>query len=195
MATKWSVPRMWEGETVIVLASGPSMSQEVADLTKNRITIAVNDTFTLAPWANMLYAADSGWWKAKPLALKFEGLKVTADERTPFPEVFCLQRTMVNGFDPNPGNVATGGNSGYQAVHVAIHAGAKKILLAGFDMSATKGAHFFGKHKRPLHDTDPVSYEWWKNRFNALKNRGAEIINCSPDSQLQCFPFGSLSDG
>jgi hypothetical protein len=192
MATPWSVPRMWGGKTVAILASGPSMSLEVAQQSAKYITIAVNDTFELAPHAVILYAADRKWWEQRPQALKFPGLKVTVDERTEFPEVLLLKRSKVEGFDPDPGSLCTGGNSGYQAVHLAIHAGATRILLCGFDM---KGAHYFGKHKGPLVNTDPVSFEWWKNRFPALKGRGAEIINCSPNSSLQCFPFGSLSDG
>ena len=31
MVGYWTIPRMWEGRTVAVMASGPSMSQEVAD--------------------------------------------------------------------------------------------------------------------------------------------------------------------
>jgi hypothetical protein len=183
---------MWVGETVAILASGPSMSQEVADQAAKYIRIAVNDTFRLAPEATMMYAADAKWWKCNPEAVKFKGLKVTVDADTEFAEVKLLKASKVEGFDPDPAKLCTGGNSGYQAIHLAIHAGAKRILLAGFDM---KGTHFFGRHKGPLVNTDPVSFEWWKNRFPALKDRGAEIINCSPNSSLHCFPFGSLSDG
>jgi hypothetical protein len=193
MATPWTVPSLWEGETVIVLASGPSMSEAVAAKAHGRPTIVVNDTFMLAPWADMLYAADAAWWRARPAALQFAGLKVTADAACEFDEVLLLNNTGVEGFDPDPANVRTGGNSGYQAIHVAIHAGAKRILIAGMDMRPT--GHFFGPHKRPLINTDPISYEWWKNRMPALKGNGAEIINCSPNSAIQCFPFGDLSDG
>jgi hypothetical protein len=31
MTTTWKIPPDWQGQTVAVLASGPNMSQEVAD--------------------------------------------------------------------------------------------------------------------------------------------------------------------
>ena len=76
MTTQWTVPPLWQGETCAVLASGPSMSREVAELVRGRVrVIAVNnqgiDTEVngklepaLAPWADVLYAADAKWWQA-----------------------------------------------------------------------------------------------------------------------------------
>lgn len=60
----WSVPRCFEGGTVVVLASGPSMSQDVADrvMASGLPAIVTNSTFRLAPWAWMLYGADESWW-------------------------------------------------------------------------------------------------------------------------------------
>lgn len=149
-------------------------------------TIAVNDAFTVAPWADMLYAADAKWWIYHcQTALKFEGLKVTAQNALPYKAVMLLEQTGVTGFDPDPMKIRTGGNSGYQAIHIAIHAGAARILLLGFDM---RGDHFFGKHPKGLRNPDPNSFKNWIQRFPALRNRGAEIINCTPGSALDAFP-------
>ena len=35
----------------------------------------VNNAFELAPWADFLAAADSAWWRAYPVALRFVGRK------------------------------------------------------------------------------------------------------------------------
>ena len=42
----WSVPRLWPGATVAILASGPSMNQAVADRVRaaGLPAIAINDT-------------------------------------------------------------------------------------------------------------------------------------------------------
>jgi hypothetical protein len=182
---------MWEGQTVAILASGPSQSQRLCNLVAGAglPAIAINDTFRLAPWAAMLYAADSSWWRIhQQEALKFAGLKVTCNNSVEFKAVHLLKQSGAEGFDPDPAAVRTGGNSGYQAIHVALHAKAKRILLLGFDMSDRDGHHWHGKHKQPLRTTDSNTYKIWCERFKALNKRGAEIINCTPASALTCFP-------
>ena len=195
MATPWKVPPMWQGKTVAILASGPSLTPEQCShvAAAGLPAIAINDTFRLAPWADMLYAADTGWWRYHAQdALKFQGLKVTAHESCEFPAVKLLKRSGDLGFDPDPRFIRTGGNSGYQALHIAIHAGAARVLLLGYDMNASAGAHWHGQHPRPLRNTDPETYKRWVSRFSALSGRGAEILNCTPGSALTCFPFDEL---
>ena len=104
-----------------------------------RTTIVTNNTRELAPWADVLYAADCHWWRHYPDALEFAGVKVTADERTADQRVRLLRRTGTDGYDPELGNVRTGGNTGYQCIHLAMQAGAARILLFGFDMRGSHG--------------------------------------------------------
>lgn len=137
----------------------------------------------------MLYAADSAWWRHRQdEALSFTGLKVTVDDSTPFRDVLVLKNSGREGFDPDPACVRTGNNSGYQAIHVAAHAGAARILLCGFDM---RSGHWHPEHPEPLGTTAPATYERWIERFAALGHelaaRGIEVVNCTPGSALTCF--------
>jgi hypothetical protein len=160
------------------------MSQAVADQVRDaRLpTIVVNDTWRLAPWADILYAADGKWWDVHAEEVqRFEGLKVTVQDCKH--RVLLLRQTGAQGFDPDPACLRTGGNSGYQAVHVALHAGAARVLLCGFDM---KGAHWFGEHQRPLRNTTPHTFRIWIGRFKSLAAQ-ADIVNCTPGSALECF--------
>lgn len=188
----WTVPRLWEGKTVVVLASGPSMSKAVVDavFSSGLPTIVVNSTFKLAPWADMLYAADAAWWSAHPIATEFQGLRVTVQDVC---GVLKLRCSGPDGFDPHPGAVRSGGHSGYQAVHIAMHAGAHRILLCGFDMH---GTHWHGMHEEPLRNTAEGTYSRWVEAFAALRDaaveRNIEIMNCTPGSALSCFPMLSL---
>ena len=52
----WSVPRIWEGKTVTVLAGGPSLTELVVDAvcTSGCPSIAVNTSYRRAPWADVL---------------------------------------------------------------------------------------------------------------------------------------------
>lgn len=80
-----------------------------------------------------------------------------------------------------------GGNSGYQAVNLAYQLGAKTILLLGFDM---KGTHYFGNHPDGLVQDSP-----FHNFIESFKTiTEVEIINCSPDSALTCFPYMRIQD-
>lgn len=193
----WSVPPIWRGDTVAILASGPSMSQPVADRVRaaGLPAIVVNSTFRLAPWADMLYAADAGWWAHNPDALGFAGLKVSV---SPVNGVCRLRNTGVLGFDPDPTAVRTGGNSGYQAVHIAAQAGAARILLLGFDMTAARGSHWHGDHPAPLRNTEREHYSLWTTHFGLLAleldARGIEVLNCTPGSALTCFSFANIKD-
>ena len=114
----WSVPLLWPGATVAILASGPSMSAAVASqvYAAGIPAIAVNDTYKLAPWAAMLYAADEAWWQRYPEASLFAGLKVSVGSH---PGVLRLKNSGVSGFDSDPACVRTGSNSGYQALRLS----------------------------------------------------------------------------
>jgi len=167
------------------------MSQRVASLcSRLKGAVVVNDTYRLAPWADVLYAADADWWKRNPEARSFAGIKVCADDSLLWPEVMSLRHTGKVGYDPNPQNIRSGGNSGYQAVHVAAQAGASRILLCGFDMG---GAHW---HDAPA----PAAHLFatWIERFESLaeelKAIGVEVLNCTPQSALTCFPFANIED-
>lgn len=184
----WSVPRMWEGRTAVVLASGPSMSADVAETVRQSgaATVVVNTTFRLAPWADVLYAADEMWWQETPEALQFAGLKVSVGR---IKGVHQLRNSGKVGFDPDPSALRTGGNSGYQAIHLAAHAGARTIVLCGFDMHG--GAHWHPDHKAPLRNTMPDYYPVWAKHFETLRTeldmRGVTVFNSTPGSALKAF--------
>lgn len=87
-----------------------------------------------------------------------------------------------------PNGLATGRNSGFQAVNLAYLTGAARILLLGYDMQGDANRmHWFGDH--PL-KTSPGTVAMFRNGFNRLAKQmpeGLEIINCSADTALTCF--------
>ena len=96
--------------------------------------------------------------------------------------------------------LATGGNSGYQAVNLAFLLGAKKIYLLGFDMGAKKidHNHFFGNHKGfDLTNPNGSLYADWRRKFNEmiplLQRRNIEVINLSRTTTLSA-PRASIDE-
>lgn len=195
----WSVPRLWEGETVVVLASGASMNEQVAEQVRGHPCIVVNRTVEFAPWADMLYAADSKWWRNHPPAMQFAGIKVSCEPSKDFAygdpppkSVHTLRVTGESGFDPDPSCIRTGQNSGYQALHVAVHTGASRILLCGFNM---QGQHWHGRHPTPLNNPTESAFVDWTRMFERLAPLIApmtRVINCTPNSALRCFEWMPL---
>ena len=74
----WTAPRLWPGETLACLGVGPSLTAaQVAALRGKTRSIAINDAWRLAPWADVLYACDGRWWRKHKGVPAFKNLKVT----------------------------------------------------------------------------------------------------------------------
>lgn len=195
MKNSWTIPSLWTGHTVAILASGPSMSQAVAEAVRvaGIPAIAVNTTHRLAPWAWMLYAADAEWWRhpGNADAAQFAGLKVSC---SPVSGVLQLRNAGVVGYSDEPDCVHTLGNSGGQALQIAVKAGAARVLLCGFDMRDS--GHWHGQHPAGLRDTEWQTYAEWVKRFEkvapALAQRGVDVVNVTPGSALTCFRQSTL---
>lgn len=194
------VPRRWPGETVIVAATGPSLTPEVAALCRLPWlpTIVVNDAVRLLPWADVLYACDGPWWAAHKGVPEFAGEKWSThddgtNDKSAISPRYALRLVQGKGgdtFSRDPAVLHYGSNSGFQAIGLAILFGARRIVLVGFDMQAVAGRrHFFGDHRPPLRNS--LDYRAMVPKFhNAAKHLGpdVEIVNANPASAITCWP-------
>lgn len=167
----------------IVIASGPSLTRADCDALRGMEAIAVNNAVFLAPWAQTLYAADSRWWSVyKPRITWYKGQRL------------CRARGIGIETYYGQGWQRNGGNSGHQALQLAVERGYKHIALIGFDHMHTGGkSHFHGDHV----GTDKITLgnapntHHWATQMNRtageLKARGIEIINLSRETALECF--------
>lgn len=196
----WSVPVLCPGGTVVCVAGGPSLTPEDVEACRGRATvIAVNDAYRLAPWAEVLYAADGKWWRHHQSALTaFAGLKVSirvANAGHPA-DVQLLNRTGDRGLELQPTGLRTGRNSGYQAINLAVHLGATRILLLGYDMAfGPKGeSHWFGEHWDEIRPPVATFREFFSTLVEPLTRVQVEILNCSRQTALTCFPRMALDE-
>lgn len=201
--------RDWSGKTTVILASGPSLTlSDVAYVEQARLAdrcrvIAINGTFRRAPFADVLYGCDCQWWNANPDHASFRGLRVglyhARGHAWPSGVFKCEYRDRKStGLDLEPPYLSTGQNSGYQAINLAVHFGARRILGLGFDFkrSGDGRRHWHGDHPLPLmNPQDSVFPDWLKAMETlpaALAEIGAEFINCSRDTALNCFPRSTI---
>lgn len=199
-----TVPKIWPGETVVCIASGPSLTPADVDACRGRArVIVVNDGYRLAPWADVLYACDAAWWRAhgdKVVACGFAGMKYTlTPDRRFCPDVQVLENRG-DGLDLHPSALGTGathgvgGNSGYQAINLAVHFGAARIVLLGYDMQRTgRKSHWFGEHSNwqrpPLVEFRPA----YGPLPGLLQSIGVSIVNCSRETALTTIPRQPLA--
>jgi hypothetical protein len=181
-----------------VIGSGPSLTAEdVASLHGQRV-ICINDNYLRAPWADVLYACDGHWWDwhaHRPELQNFKGRKITQDEdaakRYRLEHIASVDRP---GLSKDPAYIHQGQNSGIQAINLAYHFGATRIVLLGFDMQDQDGVtHWFGSHP------DGSAPKWrrlmplFESVAEDARRMGIEIVNATRQTALTCFPRIPLS--
>lgn len=192
-----TVPKLWPGSTIVCVGGGPSLcaSDVQACGAAGLRVIVVNDAYRLAPWADVLYAADGKWWDWHAGVPSFKGLKFSISSMNPpaRADVTVLENTGFDGLELQPTGLRTGFNGGYQAVNLAVHLGATRILLLGYDMGPYGAkTHWFGDHP----DREPSPYPQMIAAFETLVDPlaavGVDVVNCSRRSALTAFPRFTL---
>lgn len=200
----WTAPELWPGETCVLIGGGPSLTAAQVEACRGRVrAIAINDAYRLAPWADALYFCDCKWWQWhhkkladwKGLIVRMQGgMHDFGDPRIKVLRNLDEKRGLAERRD----GLHNGQNSGYQAINLAVHFGAKRILLLGYDMQGVLEGprvktHWFGDHPG---GTNPIVYEKMLPHFESLppllEKRGIEVINCTPGSALRVFPMRSI---
>jgi hypothetical protein len=184
---------------VAVLGGGPSLDREAVEAARRRCgrVVAVNNAYLLAPWADLVWFCDRRWWdwhRARPEWLAFQGSKATLENlalRRFEPGLLCFRNDGVSGLCLRPDGVRTGSSGGYQAVNLAANMGAARILLFGFDMRRVGGrANWHDDHRVKMPDSVFARMiERFATLVAPLREAGIEIVNCTPGSALDCFPF------
>ena len=187
-----TIARDFAGETIVCLGTGPSLTAEDVDtcLGQARV-IAINDAYRLAPWADVLYAADSKWWRWQKGASAFTGRKLTiVPQPQAWPGLGVLKNTGIEGLERDPTGLRTGYNSGYQAINLAVHLGAARVVLLGYDM---RGTHFFGRHPDGTVPPFHASLRAFDGLVAPLAAAGVTVVNATRDTALMAFPRAPLA--
>ena len=198
MTDRPSVPVQCPKGTVVCLGGGPSLTREDVEWCRGKATvIAINDAYKLAPWADVLYACDAKWWKWHRGVPEFSGLKYALEaDAGQWPNVQVLENTGEHGIETQPTGLRTGRNGGYQAINLAVHLGATRVLLLGYDMQAKKGqpSHWFGEHPVAIRSPFQMFLEHFPAIVTPLRQLGVTVINCSRETALELFPRMTIQE-
>lgn len=115
-----------------------------------------------------------------------------------------LRLEQAGGLNTEQGTINSGGegSSGFQAINLAYHIGATKIILLGYDMQSTGGKnHWFGDHPKKTPEGKNTAFMngtfgRYVKTFRTIDpaRYGIEIINCSRATALDAFPRMRLED-
>lgn len=197
-----------KSKTFVCVASGPSLTQEQVNYCQGKAKVLViNDNYKIAPWADYHYACDQHWWlwhEDSEELLNFQGQCYTQDSSW---EIENLERIKQKhsvkvipskghkGLSTDPSYIHQGSHSGYQAINLAYHLGAKRIILIGYDMQRTNGDfHWFGSHPNQMESP----WKSWLSHYDDLakdaERLGLEIINSTIETALTQFPRKELKE-
>lgn len=213
VAERWAPGRDWEGATVVCVGSGPSLTEAqaarvaAAHATGQVRVIAINRAWERTPFADLLWGCDARWWhwdSGQRALSQFVGVVATQDGRAvaEFPRLKWLEASedttqpvdsaaRHGGFDARPGYVRTGRNGGYQALHLAVQRGARRVLLLGYDQRPAPDGrtHWHEPHPKA---TPPETYArltlpCWPTILSPALDHGCSIVNVTPGSAIGCF--------
>lgn len=230
----WQVPRIWEDGDVWILGGGPSITAQfgIPDSVVDSVikgtspasvyspymsclhdkhVIGINVAYLIGDWIDMVFFGDVGFFlKHEQKLAEFPGMKVSCHPRADRYEWIKYtpkDNSHPRGISDNPKMVSWNSNSGAAAISIAANAGARRIILLGFDMKldGDNKQHWhdlYGKianqNKKDLKRHNRTPFERHLRGFEDInkdaRRRGIEIINACPDSAIKQFPKMSLKE-
>jgi len=228
----WKVPRIWEEGDVWILGGGSSVPKQFGipdDIVKRVLAgespklyseymlpihakhvIGINIAYLIGNWMDMIFFGDGGFFLKHQYGLaEYPGLKISCypgTDKVSWVKYLARDTSHPKGISSHPSKVSWNGNSGAAAISVAANAGAKRIILLGFDMKLGEGNT---QHWHDVYGRRKSGYKDRKGRINLpftrhlkgfsqiaadAKQMGISIINASPESMITCFPKCNVKD-
>ena len=189
---------IWEGETAFIIGGGPSLKGFDFTPIKHRNVIGVNNSYRFGSWVDVCWFGDLKWWNWHKKELKtFKGIVAHCNTRSDIINCKWLvpyERRGPLGIDTTPNCVSWNRCSGFSAINLAYHMGAKTIFLLGFDMNhdgSQRNWHNDHQETVTLKDAEGRYKHYLtacKHIQKAAKRLNLRIINGNPNSAIVEFP-------
>lgn len=197
---EFSIPRTLAGDTVFIIAGGPSVAGQDLRPLADRPVIAVNLSYSIAPGALYVFAIDSRFLRVHTaqLASRFKGRTVTISRHAAFKGLRYCKRKQPPGLASRPNELVGRRTSLSGAINLAVHAGAGRLAILGADGGyAADGRH----HHHAAHPW-PVKKDSWPGQLEELQTLkpdldrlGIPVVNCSPGSHWpELWPIMPLAE-
>tara|TARA_R100000734_G_C3316182_1_gene108574 strand:+ start:1612 stop:2310 length:699 start_codon:yes stop_codon:yes gene_type:complete len=213
------ISRKYEGETCVVIATGPSLNDSQIECVKesaaagNCRVMTINNSYQIAPFTDIQIACNDNWWdhywKEDSLLRELKADKWTRYEHQSKEfGISYIASIEKQGLSLDPSLVHINNGSGPMAINFATLYGFKKLLLLGHDMKFAKDydgrnkipgstpRHYFGEYPKSMQHFPRSAQSVDKNGdiIGLIKNYVAMIPDL--DSQgvevINCTPDTSL---
>lgn len=202
----WNIPKIWDNGDCWIIGGGKSIAEQFNiksnenDLSKlspyfreihNKHVIGVNVAFMFGNWIDVCFFGDDIFYnKQQEKINSFAGLKITCAiewQNIPNSIKWVKRDSIRSGLSSKNDCLNWNENSGAAAINLAVLLGAKRIFLLGFDMKQVNdSSHFhnvYGNTKPPFER----HLKGFRDIAKDAEKLGVKIINCSPDSAIECF--------
>lgn len=196
--------------TIYCVGGGISLKAvDFRRLNRSRV-IAINKAFLDLPHAEVVYFTDKRFydWFCHKNLLKHSGRLVSVSAQMNDPRVEQWRLSGRTGIDLTPGRLCGGNNAGYAAINLAMHLGARRIILLGYDMTAPDAddesseymegdTHYHGRYPVRLRkNVFTKMLPYFRTLVKPARDLGVGIINAvgEPESRIDCFPKVPLEE-
>lgn len=187
-----------QGETIVIYGNSGSLLKTDLKPLKQFTSIGVNRILRLL-WPTYFYTCNDSVIHDESERMKaavetvtmilFPGLMSTRNKKfipLDFPHVSTGPIAFHGEFLKKSGTLDAGrdtGNSSYQSAQIAYRMGAKRIVLAGNDLTTVhrQPSHFYGAAaKNCKMGITKMKVEDWSRMNSGYRHAGVELVSCSP---------------
>lgn len=179
-----------QGKRLFILASGPSLGDLDLSPLGRRIVMGLNRSVLVYPETQYHCTMDHRLFDEFTDLLRKTRCLFTLEDR---PWGIPIRLLGAEGFswDLEEG-IYSGYTISYIALQIAVYMGFTEIYYLGLDLNHKDGqTHFFGQdyHSRDHETTEyPKMMKMLTFGAKALEDSKVRVFNCSPVSDLECFP-------
>lgn len=197
-------------KTIVCIGTGPSLTLEQIDVARQKgfTLYGCNKVFEIVPDLALLYACNEGFWVHYWDAIKDHPCEkwTTNKEAARKFKLNWIAEKNKPGLSADSTYLHHGHGSGHSLLNLAYLKGAERIVLLGYDMKyapdydgknmkvGSQPRHYFGEYPSALQHWPYFSikkgiHEEMLSLYRAIAEQNrVEIVNCTPDSALDCFP-------
>ncbi len=184
------------GKRLFILASGPSLGDLDLSLLQRRLVMGLNRSFLVYPETHYHCCMDHRLFDLHSEEMKKTRFLFTLENR-PYGIPMKLLGSEGYSHDLTEG-IYSGYTISYLALQIAVYMGFSEIFYLGLDLKHRSGnTHFFGQdfHSRNHEDTEfPKMKRMLSSGAKIVEELGVRVYNCSPDTDITCFPYVSYAD-
>jgi hypothetical protein len=185
----WIVPREWEGETVFIVAGGPSVLGQDLEALRGRNVIAINSSVYAVPWADFLYFGDFRWWheqENQAAVASFTGRVVTTSRLIRDKKILVCRKTNPPGLAWEHDSLMQKWTSLTAATNLAAHLIGPDGTIIWLGADGKHAADGRTHHHKPHR---------WACRPDAYDKQHADLVTIVPSLQERKIAAFNASPG